>query len=771
MKTDRSGTLFTAAGDRISSALSRFTIRSILFGSFAAVISIGLAMVLLVQWGEKYAFQSMNKFVNVDNVISDLCLKSNTAMTEARRNEKDFLLNYREFGFNEAKSRYITRVLTSLADVKEYMNSVRLMANDPEVTRQTIEVDHAVDLYQAGVLSLADKYEARGYADTGLEGTMRAAALEIEGMIRRQKNDLLLADLLALRTKEKDFLERSNDTDVLMFQEAMERFKTDISASGLSSGLKETIKKKADAFNSLFIKYVQATEDIRQVKKSYLHSIQTVDPMLEKLYVHSLERVKAARNKMGTIIRIFDLPVLVAGLCILMFSTFVALFISGTVSNSVVECKTFAEQIASGNLRQRLTPKGNNEFFALSNSLNKMAESLYNADIAQRSWTARLRESEQRFRSIFENANDGILLADPENKKFVDGNKMICQMLGYNPEEIKGLAVTDIHPEEELPYALETFERQAREETAMAVDLPVKRKDGSVFYADINAFQITLSGKIYLIGFFRDVTNRKQAEEELRKHREQLEELVAKRTEEALKAAHLASIGELAAGVAHEINNPINGIINYAELLGRRLVEGSREKDISERIIKEGERVAVIVKGLLSFARERTEAKSPVRVADILSETLVMTGAHFRKDGITLSEDIPEALPEINASFQQIQQVFLNILNNARYALNQKYPPGHKDKILKITAERITAGDEARVRVIFLDNGIGIPSEIRDKILNPFFTTKPVNAGTGLGLSISHGIVKDHGGDITVESRVGEFTKIAIDFPVMQGNG
>jgi PAS domain S-box-containing protein len=126
-----------------------------------------------------------------------------------------------------------------------------------------------------------------------------------------------------------------------------------------------------------------------------------------------------------------------------------------------------------------------------------------------------LKESEQRFRNIFDNAADGIVLADVENGKFHISNKTFSQMLGYNAEEIKNLGVSDIHPKESLPYVTEQFEKQARGEFALARDIPVERKDGSIFYADINTHSIKLSGKKYLMGIFRDVTERKQAEQAL----------------------------------------------------------------------------------------------------------------------------------------------------------------------------------------------------------------------------------------------------------------
>jgi PAS domain S-box-containing protein len=134
-----------------------------------------------------------------------------------------------------------------------------------------------------------------------------------------------------------------------------------------------------------------------------------------------------------------------------------------------------------------------------------------------------LQESEQRFKAIFDHSNDGILLADMETKRFFIGNETICQMLGCSPDEIKDLGVMDIHPPEDLPYVVDQFEKQARKEIAVAKDLPVKRKDGSIFYADVSAFPITLTGKPYLVGAFRDTTERKRVEEFLQEQKEELE--------------------------------------------------------------------------------------------------------------------------------------------------------------------------------------------------------------------------------------------------------
>ena len=272
--------------------------------------------------------------------------------------------------------------------------------------------------------------------------------------------------------------------------------------------------------------------------------------------------------------------------------------------------------------------------------------------------------------------------------------------------------------------------------------------------ADQKNYEISFSrftdtdGEVKAIRLIRDITEKKVLQAE------------------AVRAGHLASLGELAAGVAHEINNPINGIINYAQILVDQTGGGLEEAEIPERIIKEGDRIAGIVRNLLSFARDQREEHSPALVQDILSDSLGLVEKQILKDGINLKMDMPGTLPKIRARSQQIQQVFLNILSNARYALNQRFPGPRKDKILEITGELVKIGEHDHVRVTFYDSGAGIPGRIMDKICDPFFSTKPRGEGTGLGLSISYGIIKDHGGRLWFQSAEGDHTKVIVDLPV-----
>lgn len=243
-------------------------------------------------------------------------------------------------------------------------------------------------------------------------------------------------------------------------------------------------------------------------------------------------------------------------------------------------------------------------------------------------------------------------------------------------------------------------------------------------------------------------------------------DITEKRTSQAavISAERMAALGELAAGVAHEINNPINGIINYGQILANRAQPGSDIQELSQRIINEGDRIAAIVMSLLSFARRDTETCKPVNIKALLDELLYLTAVQLKKDGITLSVTMADNLqPVVFAIGHEIQQVFLNIINNSRYALNEKYKESNKRKRLEIDIQLDETNRATVVRTSFTDYGIGMTPQSLDMAKNPFFTTKPKGKGTGLGLAISNKIVEKHGGCLSIHSIAGEYTKVIVE--------
>ena len=224
-----------------------------------------------------------------------------------------------------------------------------------------------------------------------------------------------------------------------------------------------------------------------------------------------------------------------------------------------------------------------------------------------------------------------------------------------------------------------------------------------------------------------------------------------------MESERLAVIGQLAADVAHELNNPLQGIVTYSHLLRERGGPGNGANAWVEKIVTQADRCTTIIRGLLDFARPRAPNKRPAHVNGLLEEcvSLVENQAHFHN--IEVVKGLGADIPEVVIDPSQIQQVFINLIINAaeamdgggRLLLTTRYDPA-----------------EQLVEVDFADTGHGISRENLGRIFDPFFTTKAVLHGTGLGLAISYGIVKEHGGTITVESEEGRGTMFTIRLPV-----
>ena len=225
-----------------------------------------------------------------------------------------------------------------------------------------------------------------------------------------------------------------------------------------------------------------------------------------------------------------------------------------------------------------------------------------------------------------------------------------------------------------------------------------------------------------------------------------------------VQAAKLAAVGELAAGVAHELNNPLTSVLGFtALLLSATPPEASARHDL-EIIANQAGRARDIVRNLLDFARQTKPQRLPADVNQLLRQTLDLVRQHLEKSGVLIEEDYAPDLGLLVLDAGQMKQVFLNLITNAANAM----PEGGK---LRLHTARL--GDEVAVSVS--DTGRGMPPEIRDRIFEPFFTTKSVGQGTGLGLSISLGIVREHGGRIAVESQAEQGSTFTVWLPAAGG--
>ena len=369
-----------------------------------------------------------------------------------------------------------------------------------------------------------------------------------------------------------------------------------------------------------------------------------------------------------------------------------------------------------------------------------------------------LLESENRFRQLVEIAPDAIYVQT--DGLFAYLNQAAIDLFGAtSKEDLIGKSVMErFHPDFYEAIAQRIHMLNEKKKSVPVLEQIYLRLDGTPVDVEVSAVPITYNNKNGALVYTRDISERKKLE------RSKAEEQVILRQQQKLEA-----IGVLASGVAHEINNPINGIMNYGQLILDNAEKDSQEAEYATEIIKETERVSMIVRNLLQFSRQEKQSHSYAKIEDIIDRTLSLIRTLFRRDQITLELDIPEDLPDLKCRSQQIEQVLMNLMTNARDALNNKYLGYHDEKVIRISCSLFERDNRRWLRVTVEDKGTGISDSDSEKLFQPFFTTKPRDEGTGLGLAISYGIVKDHHGEISFETKPGCYTRFFLDLPIDNG--
>ena len=321
---------------------------------------------------------------------------------------------------------------------------------------------------------------------------------------------------------------------------------------------------------------------------------------------------------------------------------------------------------------------------------------------------------------ILNNTQSLILVVDPAgnityaNRRWFD--------LGYQQKQLLNVPMVDLVPAARQSALLEAFQITLQGQQVDNLDLPVMRGDGrqGQFSVNLSPMRDEQGHVGSVVAVMTDITDSATLQAKL------------------MHAEKMAAVGQLVSGVAHEVNNPLTAILGFADLLmeSRDLPESAR-KDMRV-ILQEAQRTKQIVQNLLSFARQMPQQRRPVQLNTILRRTVQLRAYDFHSHGVEVNEEFDQALPEVIGDSQQLQQVFLNIVNNAYDAVHENSRPPRIDIV--------TTNQGGYVEVWFRDNGYGITNP--EKIFDPFFTTKEVGKGTGLGLSICYGIVREHGGEI-----------------------
>jgi len=363
------------------------------------------------------------------------------------------------------------------------------------------------------------------------------------------------------------------------------------------------------------------------------------------------------------------------------------------------------------------------------------------------------REAEEKYRALFENVQEGVFISTPGGR-FLDFNDAFLFITGYaSREELLSVDIVStlyVDPAERRGLQLEL-------ECSGAVrnyEFRIRRPDGEIRTVSESSF-VTRdpAGKVlYYQGFLLDITERRRAQQELRRQNEELTELheqariayqnLRHTQEQLLQSEKMAAVGQLISGVAHELNNPLTAILGYSQLLADEAQVSEQGAKYVDRLYRQAQRTHRIVQNLLSFARQRPPERHPLSLEDVLDDTLVLREYELRLSNIAIHRDPRPELPRTLADSHQMQQVILNILNNAVDAILEQSSRG--DIWIRSWEE------QGILYMEFTDSGPGVADPAR--VFDPFYTTKPVGKGTGLGLSICYGLVKEHGGEITVRN-------------------
>jgi PAS domain S-box-containing protein len=368
-------------------------------------------------------------------------------------------------------------------------------------------------------------------------------------------------------------------------------------------------------------------------------------------------------------------------------------------------------------------------------------------DIAERKRTEeKLRNAAEEWRITFDSIPTPVSLQS-KDFKILRINKAYADLFNVNPEDIIGKTCYELVHKMDKPIAECPHIKMLEAQDSSVVEIHDAELDKflEITVSPIMNSQNEIVASIHII---RDITQVKKAEEEKRQLQEKAE-----------ISSRLASVGEMAAGIAHEINNPLTGVIGFSDMLLERDLPPDMKEQVE--IIADGSRrVADIVKRLLTFARQHKPVKAMVDINALIDNTLNMRNYVLKTNNISVNTNYDLNLPLITVDPGQIQQVFLNLIINAEYSMKKTGKPGN----LTVTTKKV--GD--KVQISFADNGTGISHENKKRLFQPFFTTKPVGEGTGLGLSLSRSIITEHKGTINVESESGKGATFIIELPVIK---
>jgi len=359
------------------------------------------------------------------------------------------------------------------------------------------------------------------------------------------------------------------------------------------------------------------------------------------------------------------------------------------------------------------------------------------------------RFSEEKYRFIFNANPNPIFIVDKETLKILDANARAEEYYGYLRDELLEMSFADLECQKDKEI-ISCLKNISKSQLFFCHRKRCRKRSGELFYVDIYACLANYMERQVLIVVTADVT-----------------ELVKKETH-LIQASKMTTLGQMASGIAHELNQPLSVIKAGSDFFLKMIKKGEKIEEKELRIIAEEvgtqvDRASEIINDLRSFARPSEVRKAKIDINAPIRDVFRMLGQQLRVHRIEVKLNLDESLPPIMADHNRLEQVFINLIINAMDAMEEKEEK-EKKKIKKILSIRSYLEDK-KVVVTVSDTGVGIPEKIMDRVFEPFFTTKQVGKGTGLGLSISYEIIKEYGGTIDIKSEEGVGTTFILKFP------
>ena len=439
---------------------------------------------------------------------------------------------------------------------------------------------------------------------------------------------------------------------------------------------------------------------------------------------------------------------------VIIFFFIISHYLSKTITQPITRLTKVSDEISRGNFDVQLDLEKGLHQSGVKDEVRQLSRSFINMTNRIKESQAKLKESDNKYRSLFTSGPNPIFVLDRTTLKILSANPSAEEVYGYTKEELVGRPFTDLGPFELDENKLTEFSAQhAGKVSIISSKVQYFKKGRQAFYVNVHACPAPYEDKDALIVATTDISEMVEKDSQL------------------IQASKMTTLGEMSAGIAHELNQPLNAIKMGSEFL-EMMIE--KEERIPERelfqIVREVssqvDRAEGIIRRLRDFGRKTDFTKEKLFINDPIKSVLDIIGRQLRLQNIDVQLQLTANLPPILAHHNRIEQVIFNLLTNARDAINLKEESGHRNNQRNILIKSFT--EDNQVVVTVSDTGIGIDPAVKAQIFEAFFTTKKMGEGMGLGLSITSGIVEDYGGKINIDSKEGQGTTFYLSFPVVQ---